>query len=132
MVVDLIFGLLLALAVFTGWTGGLIGRLVSWVGFTAGAIATARWATVTLDALNITGKHQRLGAASVAVVLGGVLGHAVGWRVARGLRSLVPRPLRWLDSLAGVVVGIGAVVLLVWILAPARLRTKPELPKRSK
>ncbi|MBQ28910.1 MAG: hypothetical protein CL434_03735 [Acidimicrobiaceae bacterium] len=124
MVVDLIFGLLLALAVFTGWTGGLVGRLVSWVGFTAAAMATARWATVTLDALNITGKHQRLGAASVAVVLGGVFGHAVGWRVARGLRSLVPRPLRWLDSLAGVVVGIGAVVLLVWILAPALLSVR--------
>ena len=121
MVVDLIFGLLLTIAVWTGWRGGLVGRLGSWVGFAVAALAAARWATVTLDSLNIVSKHQRLGAAAVAVLLAGVIGHAIGWRVARGLRSFVPRPLRWVDSLAGVAVGIGSVVLLVWLLAPALL-----------
>ena len=124
MVVDLFFGLLLAIAVWTGWRGGLVGRLASWVGFTVAALAAARWATVALDSLNITGKHQRLGAATAAVLLAGVLGHAVGWRVARGLRNFVPRPLRWVDSLAGVVMGAGLVVLLVWLFAPALLSVR--------
>ena len=119
MVVDLIFGLLLAMAVWTGWRGGFVGRLGSWVGFAVAALAAARWATVTLDSLNIANKHQRLGAAAAAVLLAGVIGHAIGWRVVRGLRSFVPRPLRWVDSLAGVVVGIGSIVLLIWLLAPA-------------
>ena len=75
MVIDLVFGLLAVVAVFTGWRGGLIGRLGSWIGFAVAALATARWATATLDALNIVGKHQRLGAASAAVLLAGVAGH---------------------------------------------------------
>lgn len=119
MVVDLIFGVLLAIAVLTGWRGGLVGRLGSWVGFSVAALAAARWATVTLDSLNIAGKHQRLGAAAVAVLFAGVIGHAVGWRLARGLRSFVPRALRWVDSLAGVAVGVGSVVLLIWLFTPA-------------
>ena len=56
MVIDLLFGLLLAIAVFTGWKGGLIGRLGSWVGFAVAALAAARWVTAILDALNVVGK----------------------------------------------------------------------------
>ena len=124
MVIDLAFGMLAVVAAFTGWRGGLIGRLGSWMGFALAALATARWASTTLDALNIAGKHQRLGAASAAVLLAGVAGHAVGWRIARGLRTFVPRPLRWVDSIAGVVIGAGAVILLVWLLTPAFLSVR--------
>ena len=67
MVIDLLFGLLLAIAVFAGWKGGLIGRLGSWVGFAVAALAAARWVTAILDALNVVGKHQRLAAAAAAV-----------------------------------------------------------------
>ena len=124
MVIDLLFGLLLAIAVFTGWKGGLIGRLGSWVGFAVAALAAARWVTAILDALNVVGKHQRLAAAAAAVLIAGVIGHAVGWRIARGLRTLVPRSLRWMDSFAGVVVGVSAGLFLVWLLTPALLSVR--------
>ena len=118
MVLDVAFGALLVLAIIIGWRGGLIGRLGAWIGFAAGALAAARWTTDGVNALNVDGEHKRLAAAALAVLISGIVGHAIGWRLARGLRNLVPRPIRWLDSLAGTVVGLGTVALLVWIILP--------------
>lgn len=109
---------LLVVAVVTGWRGGFLGRLGAWIGFAVGGLAMARWIQQGLDAVNLEGEHQRLAVAAGAVLLGAIAGHAVGWRVARGLRSLVPRPLRWVDSLVGVIAATGSIALLVWILLP--------------
>jgi len=109
---------LLVIAVVTGWRGGFLGRLGAWVGFVVGGLATARWIQQGIEAVNLKSEHQRLAVAAVAVLLGALVGHAVGWRVARGLRTLVPRPLRWVDSVVGVIAATGSVALLVWILLP--------------
>ena len=118
MILDVAFGVLLLIAIIIGWRGGLIGRLGAWIGFAIGALAAARWTTDGVNALNIDGEYQRLAAGALAVLFSGIIGHAIGWRLARGLRNLVPRPIRWLDSLAGTVVGLGTVALLVWIILP--------------
>ena len=118
MILDAVFGVLAVLAVIMGWRGGLIGRLGAWVGFGLGALVAARWAADSIDILGVKGEHQRLVTAALAVLVAGVIGHAIGWRLARGLRNLVPRPFRWLDSLAGVAGGVGTVALLVWLILP--------------
>ena len=118
MVFDAVAGALLALAVIAGWRGGLIGRLGAWVGFAAGGLATARWVGSGIELLNIDGQNQRLAIAAAAVLLGALLGHGVGRRLARGLRGLVPRPFRLIDSIIGVFVAIGFVGLFIWILIP--------------
>ena len=124
MALDFAFGVLLVLAAVLGWRGGLIGRLGAWIGFALGALAAAKWSTDGVNALNIDGEYRRLAAAAAAVLLSGIVGHAIGWRLARGLRSLVPRPFRWLDSAAGTVVGVGTVALIVWIFLPPFSSTK--------
>ena len=98
MILDAAFGVLLVIAIIIGWRGGLIGRLGAWIGFAIGALAAARWTTDGVNALNIDGEYQRLAAGAFAVLFSGVIGHAIGWRLARGLRNLVPRPIRWLLS----------------------------------
>ena len=118
MILDATFGVLLVIAIIIGWRGGLFGRLGAWIGFALGALAAARWTTDGVNALNIEGEYQRLAAGAFAVLFSGVIGHAIGWRLARGLRNLVPRPIRWLDSLAGTLVGLGTLALLVWIILP--------------
>ena len=118
MIFDAVVFCLLLLAVVVGWRGGFVGRLGAWVGFAVGGLATARWVRQGIEAVNLEGEHQRLAAAATAVLLGAIAGHAIGWRVARGLRGLVPRPFRWVDSLVGVVVATISVGLLVWILLP--------------
>jgi len=118
VVFDAVTGGLLVVAVIVGWRGGFIGRLGAWVGFTAGGLAAARWIGTAIDALNVEGKNQRLAVAAAAVLVAALAGHSVGWRVARGLRGLVPRPFRWIDSSIGVLVGAGSIALLIWILLP--------------
>lgn len=118
MALDIAFGVLLIAAIVIGWRGGLIGRLGAWIGFAVGALAAARWTTDGVDALAIEGEYQRLAAGALAVLFAGVIGHATGWRLARGLRNLVPGPIRWIDSLAGTLVGVLTVALFVWIVVP--------------
>ncbi|MFL2986686.1 MAG: CvpA family protein [Candidatus Poriferisodalaceae bacterium] len=118
MVFDAVAGVLLLLAVVAGWRGGLIGRLGAWIGFAVGGLATARWIGSAVELVNINGQNQRLAVAAAAVLLGALLGHGVGRRLARGLRGLVPRPFRWIDSIIGVFVGVGFVGLFIWILLP--------------
>ena len=118
MVIDVVVVVLLAVALIVGWRGGLVGRLGAWVGFAIGALGSARWATAGIDALNIEGKHQRLAAAVLGVLACGVLGHVIGWRLIRTLRNLIPRPFRWIDSVAGALTGLGFVALVVWLMVP--------------
>ena len=118
MIFDGIAASLLVVAVIAGWRGGFVGRLGAWIGFAAGGLVTARWIQQGIDAVNLEGEHQRLAVAAIAVLLGAFVGHAIGWRGARGLRGLVPRPFRWIDSLVGVIVATGSVALFVWILLP--------------
>jgi len=118
VIFDAVAGGLLLVAVVVGWRGGFIGRLGAWLGFAAGGLATARWVRQGIDVVDINGEHQRLAAAAIAVLVGAIAGHAIGWRLARGLRGLVPRPFKWVDSLIGVLVATGSIALLVWILLP--------------
>ena len=130
MVFDALAGVLLLLAVIAGWRGGFIGRLGAWVGFAVGGLATARWVGSAIELVNIDGQNQRLAVAAAAVLLGALLGHGVGRRLARGLRGLVPRPFRWIDSIIGVFVGVGFVALFIWILLPP-LAAANGWPKRQ-
>ena len=127
MALDIAFGVLLVAAIVIGWRGGLIGRLGAWIGFAVGALAAARWSTDGVNALAIEGEYQRLAAGALAVLFAGVIGHATGWRLARGLRNLVPGPIRWIDSLAGTLVGLLTVALFVWLsLIHNSEPTRPE------
>ncbi|MGB1795285.1 MAG: hypothetical protein ACPHLJ_06880 [Acidimicrobiales bacterium] len=95
MALDIAFGVLLIAAIVIGWRGGLIGRLGAWIGFAVGALAAARWTTDGVDALAIEGEYQRLAAGALAVLFAGVIGHATGWRLARGLRNSMDRLFSW-------------------------------------
>ena len=55
--------------------------------FAACGLATARWVGSGIELLNIDGQNQRLAIAAAAVLLGALLGHGVGRRLARGLRG---------------------------------------------
>ncbi len=118
MVFDAVAGALLVLAVVAGWRGGFVGRLGAWAGFAVGGLATARWVGSAIELVNIDGQNQRLAVAAAAVLLGALVGHGVGRRLARGLRGLVPRPFRWIDSIIGVFVGVGFLAFFIWILLP--------------
>ena len=90
------------------WSSGILANAVK-IGRTGNWLKTMS---------NLPALRQRLAAGALAVLFAGVIGHATGWRLARGLRNLVPGPIRWIDSLAGTLVGVLTVALFVWIVVP--------------
>ena len=117
--VDCILVALIVLAAFSGWRNGLVGGVLSFAGFIAGALVGAVLAPHLLGSLSgvvaaVLGVGIVVLAAGVGNALAGLLG---GW-----VRETVPwRPVRIVDSVGGSVFGVLSFVLLAWVVASALL-----------
>jgi S1-C subfamily serine protease len=121
----------LVLATLSGYRRGLVAGALSLVGLVGGALIGARVAP------GLVGD----GAASVpflalgATAAGGMLGRWVGGMVGGWARSslwVVP-PLRWVDSVGGLVLGLATGLVLVWIVGIVLLNVpgQPELRRTA-
>lgn len=115
-----VFVVLLAIAAAVGgYRLGFMTRLVSWVTLVAGlavAVWVLPWALGRLDQPDQT----LVLVVSMAVVFAGMfVGQAVGFALGARLRPSVRSPaLASVDRVAGAAVGVGGVVVVVWLLLP--------------
>ncbi len=111
---------LLALAVpaaIVGWRQGLIGGLLSFVGFLGGAFVGVLVAPSVVG--DRTGPLALLLAVGV-LVLGAGIGNALAVVLGSWIRSLLSwEPARALDSVAGSAFGVATVALVAWVIASA-------------
>jgi S1-C subfamily serine protease len=113
----------LAFVAVTGLLGlrkGLIASALSLAGIIVGAIIGARLAPHLLSGGSNSPYTPLAGLAGAAIFA--VLLETVGTMAGRTLRGSLPvRPLRTLDSLAGLVLGAGAGLALVWVVGASAL-----------
>jgi uncharacterized membrane protein required for colicin V production len=106
---------LIALTALGGYRRGLIGTVLSLVGLAVGAVVGARAAPHFLS--GTTESHYSalvgLGGALVGAMLCQALAAKIGSFTRTGLRFLPP--LRFLDSLGGLIAGGLCGALLVWV-----------------
>ncbi len=122
---------LLALSTLSGYRRGLVAGALSLGGLVAGALIGARIAPSLVGDGAAGVPFVALGATAAGGMLGRWLGGMVGgW--ARSSLWVVP-PLRWLDSLGGLVLGLGTGLVLCWIVGVVLLNVpgRPDLRRAA-
>jgi S1-C subfamily serine protease len=117
---------LVAVAAGAGWVGyrmGFVRRAASWAGLAAGIVAAVLLVPDVADALKGSPPRTRLLASLAFVIVVAAIGQAVGAAIGGSLASRLGRSgggaLRQGDRVAGGVLGVGGVLVLVWLLIPA-------------
>ncbi len=117
--VDWIAVVLVGLTALAGVRRGLVTGVLSLAGLVVGALIGARLAPDVVGVRSAYVPLVALGVAAGAAMLGRALGGmAGGW--VRSTLSIVP-PLRWLDSVGGVVFGAVTGLALCWAVAAVLL-----------
>ena len=118
-VVDYILLVLAVLAGLSGWRNGLVGGVLSFVGFIGGALVGALIAPHLLGSLSgITAAVLAIG----VVVIAAGIGNALAGLLGSWVRSVVTwRPARVVDSVGGSVFGVLSLALVAWVVASALL-----------
>jgi S1-C subfamily serine protease len=119
-VLDLFIVGVAVMAAVGGYRLGFVARSISWAGMAAGVVVAARVLPSVVDALE-GGDQLRVLLTALGLLLGGAfLGQALGLVIGSRIHlSLPPGPARSVDRAIGAAVGVVAVVLGVWLLAPA-------------
>jgi S1-C subfamily serine protease len=104
------------LAALSGWRSGALGSLLSFIGVLLGAVAGVLLAPHIVA--HISAPRAKLFAALFLilglVVVGEIAGVVLGHAVRGAIRS---RAIRFFDSLVGVAVQLGVVLIAAWLLA---------------
>ncbi|MEO6822666.1 MAG: MarP family serine protease [Candidatus Nanopelagicales bacterium] len=118
-IVDLILIALAVLAAWSGWRQGLIGGVMSFVGFVAGAIAGVLLAPHVLMWVGVTGVVGLAITVVVALALAALVSSLLVAVARLARRKLVWRPLRAFDSAGGAVFAVASLAVIAWLLASA-------------
>jgi S1-C subfamily serine protease len=118
------------LAALGGWRLGFVARVFSWLGLAAGLYVAARFLPRVVRVSHLSSSQSRLILAIVVLLGGAFIGQALGIWIGGLLHNILPfGPVRQLDRLVGAVVGVGGVLVALWLLLPA-LASAPGTPAR--
>lgn len=108
-------------AVVGGYRLGFVARVASWLGLGVGVFGAFRLTPKLLEQVQGTEPAVRFFLSVSALLVGAILGGAIGQVVGYRLRSLLPigSGLRSVDRVAGATSGLLSVLLAVWLLLPA-------------
>jgi S1-C subfamily serine protease len=107
-------------AAFGGFRTGSCRRLLGWVGIAAGIVVGAQLAPFAASLVDQGGRRALAGAAAASVVGALAVGRALGTFVGASLRRALHGGIgRSLDGVLGAILGVGAVVVGAWFVAPA-------------
>jgi S1-C subfamily serine protease len=108
------------LAAIGGWRMGFLARVFSWVGLGAGIYFAVRYLPKIVTFFQVRGPVARVALAVAVLLVMAFVGQGLGLMVGSRLHSFLPfGGARALDRLVGALLGIGGVMALVWLLAPA-------------
>ena len=104
-----------------GYRLGFVARVASWAGLAVGVVLAVRFTPSLLERVQGTEPAIRFLISLSGVMVGAILGGAIGQIAGYRLRSLLPigSGLRTLDRVAGAAGGLLSVFLAVWLLLPA-------------
>ena len=116
--VDILLVVLAVLAVVTGWRQGLVGGVLSFLGFLAGAFVGASLAPVVLQSMDEGWVKGGLG---ILIVLGcAAIGNALAGWLGSWIRGVVTwKPARVVDSAGGSMFGVLSLAFVAWVVASA-------------
>jgi S1-C subfamily serine protease len=121
IVVDAVLIVLAVVAFAVGWSNGAIRQAGSLVGLVVGLWAGLALAPIVvgwLAAIGWTGLSQRTIVAAVVILVCASVAYGLATALAGMLGKLVRHgPIRWLDSLAGSILGLLTWAVLVWLFA---------------
>ncbi len=122
---DLLLCGFVLLAAVGGYRLGFLTRVVSWFGMGLGLFLSARSLPWLFDQLDGQSPSSLLLLAGIVLLLGSMVGQAIGVVVGAQLRVNLPSD-EWivLDRLLGAVAGLLGVVAALWLLLP----TMAEIP----
>jgi S1-C subfamily serine protease len=115
------------IAAISGWRSGALGSLLSFVGVALGATAGVLLAPYLVN--HVSGERPKLFAALFLVLAMVVIGEVAGVVLGRAVRGAIRSPgIRGIDSIIGVVLQLGVVLIAAWLLAtPLTASDQPSL-----
>jgi len=118
---DVLLALAMLAAGAAGYRLGFVARSLSWAGLGLGVAAATFFVDDLADALGNQPASSRLLAALAFVFAVAITGQALGFAAGVAVRSHLGMDglLGRGDRIAGAAVGVGGVVVVVWLLAPA-------------
>ncbi len=121
IVVDAVLIVLAVIAFAVGWSNGAIRQAGSLVGLIVGLWAGLALAPIVvgwLAGMGLNGLSQRTIVAAIVILVCASVAYGLATALAGMLGKLVRHgPIRWLDSLAGSVLGLLTWAVLVWLFA---------------
>jgi len=115
----------IAVATGAGWVGyrmGFVRRVTSWVGLAVGLVVAVAFVPDVADALRGSPPRTRLLVSLAFVVIVATVSQAVGYTIGSALHARLGSHASGLhrgDRIAGAAVGVGGVLLVMWLLIPA-------------
>ncbi len=115
------------IAAISGWRTGALGSVLSFVGVALGAMAGVLLAPYLVN--HVSGARPKLFTALFLVLAMVVVGEVAGVVLGRAVRGAIRNPgIRGIDSIIGVVLQLGVVLIAAWLLAtPLTASDQPSL-----
>lgn len=115
------------IAAVSGWRSGALGSLLSFVGVALGAMAGVLLAPHLVG--HVSGERLKLFAALFLILAMVVIGEIAGVVLGRAVRGAIRSSgVRGVDSIVGVVLQLGVVLIAAWLLAtPLTASDQPNL-----
>jgi S1-C subfamily serine protease len=115
------------IAAISGWRSGALGSVLSFVGVALGAMAGVLLAPYLVN--HVSGARPKLFTALFLVLVMVVVGEVAGVVLGRAVRGAIRNPgIRGIDSIIGVVLQLGVVLIAAWLLAtPLTASDQPSL-----
>jgi len=107
-------------AAIGGFRLGFLARVVSWVGLSVGLVVAARVLPSVISGFRDADPQSKLFVCALVLLGGAFFGQALGLIVGTKVGRAVPLgPLRLADAVVGGAVGVGGVLVALWLLLPS-------------
>lgn len=127
---DLAVLVALGLAALGGFRLGFIRRATGWLGAVVGLAIAFAVLPVILERYESDGGPRLLLLAATVLLVGALLGQALGIYAASSLRWALPSALKGADRVVGALLGAALLLLGVWLLVPV-MKAIPTWPSEQ-
>ena len=114
---DLLVVALVAVSIWRGWRRGLLATTATVLGLVFGSIVGSRVAAWLIDVLELPGVTRVPVSVAIVVSSAVTVSSVSGFLGQQVRRRLTWKPAAWLDSVGGVALDVGAVLVVIWMVA---------------
>lgn len=114
---DVVVVLLVAVSVWRGWRRGLLATTAAVLGLVAGSIIGSRLAAWLIDVLGLPAVTRVPVSVAIVIASAVTVSSMTGILGQQLRRKITWKPAAWLDSIGGVALDGGAVLVVIWMVA---------------